>query len=158
MDLTPEGQVDLDAQIIKALEHDIPRLKEEVATLKALAGQGDPAKGATLQHTMALVPIADLEEMAHMLHAYIDGDHAESLHAKISAHIAGETLIGATTSPEPLRGEEPVYKAYCENWENHNKRTNEMWGASSMPPPDEPLSYSEWIDAGRPYNHPDHKN
>jgi len=128
---------------------------------------------ATLTRTMALVPIADLEDMIDTLCDYVDllegmlpsvdvdvddMREADLLIAKIRGHIAGETLIGATTSPEPLRGEEPVYKAYCENWENHNKRTNEMWGASSMPPPDEPLGYTEWIDAGRPYNHPDHKN
>ena len=128
---------------------------------------------ATLKRTMALVPIVDLEDMIDTLCDYVDllegrshGDTqavdeirgVELLIAKLRGHSAGETLIGATTSPEPLRGEEPVYKAYCENWENHNKRTNEMWGASSMPPPDEPLSHTEWIDAGRPYNHPDHKN
>ena len=47
------------------------------------------------------------------------------------------------------------YSQYCRN---HEKETNEMWGASSMPSPDAPLSYPEWVDAGRPYNHPNHKN
>ena len=92
-----EGQVTFDVETMTAMQ-DLKELNEEVAALKAIAGQGDPAKVANLQRTVALVPIADLEEMAHMLHTYIDGDHAESLHAKISAHIAGETLIGTTTS------------------------------------------------------------
>ena len=107
-----EGQVTFDVEVMTAMQ-DLKELKEEVATLKAIAGQGDPAKVANLQRTVALVPIVDLDDMCHRLHEYIDlldgmpADdtqavdemrEAESLHAKISGHIAGETLIGATTS------------------------------------------------------------
>ena len=68
---------------------------------------------ATLKRTMALVPIADLDDMIDTLCDYVDlldgmpADDTqavdeirgvESLHAKISVHIAGETLIGATAS------------------------------------------------------------
>ena len=108
-----EGQATFDVEVMTAIEHDIPKLKEDIANLKAIAGQGDPTQAATLKRTMALVPIADLEDMILTLHEYIDlldgmpADdtqavdemrEAESLHAKISGHIAGETLIGATTS------------------------------------------------------------
>ena len=118
---------------------------------------------ATLKRTMALVPIADLEEMCHRLHEYIDlldgmpADdtqavdemrEAELLIAKIRGHIAGEEQGGDHYA-------RCKYEQYCINYE---KETNEMWGASSMPAPDKPLSYSEWFNAGRPYNHPDHQN
>ena len=68
---------------------------------------------ATLKRTMALVPIADLDDMADTLCDYVDllegrshGDTqavddmrgVELLIAKLRGHIAGETLIGATTS------------------------------------------------------------
>jgi hypothetical protein len=67
---------------------------------------------ATLTRTMALVPIADLEDMIDTLCDYVDlldprsqldpslddMREADLLVAKIRGHIAGETLIGATTS------------------------------------------------------------
>ena len=67
---------------------------------------------ATLKRTMALVPIADLEDMIDTLCDYVDlldprlqldpslddMREADLLVAKIRGHIAGEKLIGATTS------------------------------------------------------------
>ena len=68
---------------------------------------------ATLKRTMALVPIADLDDMVDTLCDYVDlldgmpADDTQAvddmrgvelLIAKIRGHIAGETLIGATTS------------------------------------------------------------
>ena len=123
---------------------------------------------ATLKRTMALVPIADLEEMCHRLHEYIDlldgmpADdtqavdemrEAELLIAKIRPHAgkAFSNVGGRLASAKTIS----QYEQYCINYE---KETNEMWGASSMPAPDKPLRYSEWFNAGRPYNHPDHQN
>lgn len=157
-----EGQVTFDVETMTAMQ-DLKELKEEVAALKALAGQGDPAKVANLQRTMALVPLADVEVVIDTLGEYVDllegrshGDTqaadeicgVELLIAKIRGHIAGEEQGGDHYA-------RCKYEQYCINYE---KETNEMWGASSMLSPDKPLSYSEWIDAGRPYNHPDHKN
>ena len=156
-----EGQVTFDVETMTAMQ-DPKELKEEVAALKAIAGQGDPAKVANLQRTVALVPIADLDDMILILCDYVDVldprvqrdprpgsiGEAELLIAKIRGHIAGEEQGGDHYA-------RCKYEQYCINYE---KETNEMWGASSMLSPDKPLSYSEWIDAGRPYNHPDHKN
>ena len=78
----------------------------------------------------------------------------ELLIAKIRPHI-GEHFsnVGGRLASSKLISQ---YEQYCENYKHYQLMF--CRGASSMPAPDKPLSYSEWFNAGRPYNHPDHKN
>ena len=121
---------------------------------------------ATLKRTMALVPIADLEDMIGTLHEYIDlldgmpADDTQAvddmrgvelLIAKIRPHAgkAFSNVGGRLASAKTIS----QYEQYCINYEKQSEDEPSAWSIW-----DHPLSYSEWIDAGRPYNHHDHKN
>ena len=142
-----EGQATFDVEVMTAIEHDIPKLKEDIANLKAIAGQGDPAKVANLQRTLALVPIADLDDMILALCDYVDLlDPRVQLDPSLDDMREAELLIAKIRGHLSVGAEHGGYAQYCRQYESE-KDTN-----------DRPLSYSEWVDAGRPYNHPDHKN
>ena len=141
-----EGQVTFDVEVMTAMQ-DLKELKEEVAALKAIAGQGDPAKVANLQRTVALVPIADLDDMILILCDYVDVlDPRSQIDPSLDDMRGAELLITKIRGHLSVGEEQGGYGQYCRQYESE-KETN-----------DRPLSYSEWIDAGRPYNHPDHKN